>query len=1071
MGEGGIDPGVAALKLIALLSDSPIGAVVEALLDRRASLEDSLRQLGFSEEESSRIKEIIGGAPGGSPIRDALGAFLILRFEDHLKGDRMADLIDNALSSGAFSRVREVFRALFTAPPEGFADAEEVSYVNPVDFSRMELVDEALRELLSGGKVRDLLDDYAKKLADAFKSAPNGLGFHAVVNSLERSLVEVVADRAGEESSAKILMVPPGPTQPYTRLLDFLYLTSAMVTALELSIEGKRGFSIVHAEVEGKLAYIASGRTPRDLSAASLLMSHLMIRAAMSVSEEWGPESILKPVLTGTEFLDSWIAKGEGADLVGDSGDLAPSLLPADIIMIAPGGRGEEAARRLLEKMKSMWRELVREVSWNCVTEWRKYVKDLLSNVEGDVDLLKSELKALRLISENDFAEPELPFHVSVVWRDFPEDLEERTEFIREAVRLGLAASSELERLSAVSKWAGDGQGSGAKWGKFADLGILISVMSRYRKAVSAYKVLTSPDILVSPATVDDRREFCTTCWSREAVVAAPSEEMMRGVPVESSGISKALEGLLSFSSQKLRLKPGERLCAHCLTRRLWHLRADKGRYPSTANIASYNFAATLLALHRARIVDISPHLRRVCEIVEGLREVLEKELPGSEHLVALGELSPADRRSGYAVRAGPLASLMEALGDQRVGGGCGQLSITEAFDNANWMYPETIRRVRDLLKELLKGEKRQRTLDKLSELEAEVRGLCQRVKAELSDAGGGSWVRLLTTAESVRKEVGETFTLVTGPSDSLALLKSDGDDAAELVSLAGRYEPDPLSLWLPSTIARVWSRRTETPPFLAAPGYSLTVGRALNAVARRVKDSLNRLGTLTIFAGGDDFFLMVPPEHAINAVEEIERGVRASWISCRDPHFGDYLLPGPGRSFTFSHSLRLIDSYDPLSFETREAFRGVEIAKSVESTKGSKAGLVISRSAAPAQRGEAVLQLSFSGVLEALVRLYREISLGEGKIGLFKEWRSFIRGLSPSQARLRLETAHRAGDAPELISGLLAHGLGHPELAPLASVTLKVQDGSRNLLREVLRAALTRRGAVSDSGPVAWGV
>ncbi len=106
--------------------------------------------------------------------------------------------------------------------------------------------------------------------------------------------------------------------------------------------------------------FIATARKTQDLWAGSYLLAYLAWSAAQSISEEWGPDSIIFPDLLGQPFCRMWLREEKGLTLSPEVGkeDLTLPTLPNRLLAVLPCREAAAAAHRAEEAVRETFRAM-----------------------------------------------------------------------------------------------------------------------------------------------------------------------------------------------------------------------------------------------------------------------------------------------------------------------------------------------------------------------------------------------------------------------------------------------------------------------------------------------------------------------------------------------------------------------------------------------------------------------------------------------------------------------------------------------------------------------------------------
>ncbi|NUO09912.1 MAG: type III-B CRISPR-associated protein Cas10/Cmr2 [Candidatus Brocadia sp.] len=381
--------------------------------------------------------------------------------------------------------------------------------------------------------------------------------------------------------------------------------------------------------------FIATARKTQDLWAGSYMLSYISWTAMKTISEEMGPDSIIFPDLMDQPFCNLWLRE-KGLEFVekprGES--LSSPTLPNRALAILPKDNAKKVARKAEDAVKRVFTEI-------CFA-----VKD---EIENSLNELKSDAVWGEIWNRQtrDF--------LQVYWSILPAGKKSEYKGFIDTYKifLGDDCLGNFEKLLEEYETKGFCPNIGTVYGQLYKF---LEKAHGSRKTIRDFSQQSEPHYK------------CTMCGTREPV--HPERHNNQDC--------KEYGALFGFWKEKLRskfqdIKPSERLCAVCVTKRFAckHYFNKKGcgintSYPSTSTMATSAFKQqiidniykpeistkvgnyitlleTLLGEDRLKLYDTIPMLRRACRddiakrfiMIDGdwlytdsLTESLKEELP-----------------------------------------------------------------------------------------------------------------------------------------------------------------------------------------------------------------------------------------------------------------------------------------------------------------------------------------------------------------------------------------------------------------------------------------------------------
>jgi len=302
-----------------------------------------------------------------------------------------------------------------------------------------------------------------------------------------------------------------------TRIPDHSIWDHLDVTAAISSCLGSLG--LLSLKMPAVQEFISQSRKLSDLWASSHIFSQLIFEGIKVIIEECGPDAVIYPHLRGSSLFDIYI----GVEPTRLRDQLQVANIPNTFLSFIPSKRADEIARKCEDKIKGRWKEIAGHL--------KKIIKEK-TDIEIDESLWEEQIN--HAISVSAAWQEVFNFDIFQDERDeLPKDLANRQEewlnFVEEADRR-------------------------SNYGHFYYLTyeLLGTVLAQESRLWDAWEE--------KPIT----GKKCLMCGRRNAVIERDSEGKYRYWQTNWKNLEKIEDGL------RFILKERERLCAVCLTKRIY---------------------------------------------------------------------------------------------------------------------------------------------------------------------------------------------------------------------------------------------------------------------------------------------------------------------------------------------------------------------------------------------------------------------------------------------------------------------------------------------------------------------
>jgi CRISPR-associated protein Cas10/Cmr2 subtype III-B len=1043
-----MDQELMAMKMAAILYSSPFRYLVSCL----SLIDESAAERLAKQIDESIIREVLGNdilRPDTEP-QDKVSLYIVARFVHDLLNKDLSEKIKKALKENLL--VKENYLKLISGSIDitGFIAKDSVSKVSkvifkhPVDLSEIDLTEELGVFMNKDNKFRESIDIFCKKLIDAASKA-KGMEYHAlwrvIPSAFVTSVKEVYERDLSNELISKLTLIPADPRSPHITALDHMYsILPFMLSDTQIGI--------ISWEICNKQGFISTSKIPRDLWAGSYLISLLTFYVLKSLSDEIGPDSVIKPSLYSSSLYDAYLGSifGEITEEEFLEEILTPSIPGAGIILV-PGYKVEYFARRI--------KELYKEI-WNIITEQFKEqldrdLRDIDESAKGKIISMKLDLI--------DKQKEEMPFDIAIAYLKVPIDDKEREELLKELLESGALSEKEISEIKRIKELGKDTKGVQS----------LILCWSIFIKALSSIhysftRTRVDDRVLEAPIRIEKKEDLCNVCWKREAIIGVKRLENL-----EKKEDREELRKLLGKLHDKegIIIRDGERLCFHCLIRRCLRNSIDKildrsmgikieykeKAYPSTETIAGAPFAYTLLSLLASPDKLDKDRLSKWMDDLGELKGIFSKIYGLSKARLV--------KSSSYEILYNKAPKEVANMLDKYL----------TAFYREHYIRAERFAEL---------GEDAKRALDLL---ECTMKEAPTSIFMSLRDSPL-AWLEIEKVLPEGTDRIIRSLCIVRSLSDYFAIVKSDGDSMRDLLEGSGIHQKKLMDM-IPLSILK-----GDTPSikgedlltrWIPSISYGLMISRALTILSTKTAKQIEEKGGLVVYSGGDDVLTMIPAEISIQTVLSTRKTFSRSVIEVKD-RFAEkvlreknviYQFPGLGKRATQSSSILLVDAFFPLRKSIEMVSNFVEEkAKAVRYPSGEKDCLHI------VYRGrEGYIPMSLIEI-EKLKELLLTLALGSsirsGSWGFLilnghvKPVRGFSRDVVEVKTDLNSEECYNLYESSARRAGVDAELLR--QLAPLREISVITPRGRSCLLSEILNGVAALLGAFRESRPLVLG-
>lgn len=580
-------------------------------------------------------------------------------------------------------------------------------------------------------------------------------------------IIKVKEKESGESALGQLWELLPADTRiPDHSIWEHRRVTSAISCALPEP-------SLLLFSIGPIQDFIATARKTQDLWAGSYMLSYISWTAMKAISEEMGPDSIIFPDLMDQPFCNLWLRE-RGLEFIEkpDRESLSSPTLPNRVLAILPKDNAEHVARKAEDAVKRVFAEV-------CFTV-KKEIENSLNELKNDAIWEEVWNRQTR-----DF--------LQVYWSILPIGKKNDYKSFIDTYKtfLGNDLLKDFEKLLKEYETKGFGPNIGTVYGQ---LYRFLEKAHGSRKTIRDFSQQSEPHYK------------CTICGIREPV----HPERYNNQDCGEYG------ALVGFWKERLRsefqdIKPSERLCAVCLTKRFAcrHYFNKKGfdintSYPSTSAMATAAF--------KLRIIEKSD-----------LNDLLIKAHSYTQRINAL------------------VGNTAQGAALPMVWGACRGNKLCEAFAKleGDWLYEESLDEAA-LYKEYGQGKS-----------EEEFKQIFKGVK--------DAFYEFKEVLKEKEKELKATF---GSPSKYYAIIQMDGDNMGKWVS--GENAPKIEKILHPAMRKQLkddanWLELLSQKRPLN-PSLHIATSKALRDFSLKIVRKIverDHLGKL-IYAGGDDVLAFV---------------------------------------------------------------------------------------------------------------------------------------------------------------------------------------------------------------------
>ncbi|OOP55637.1 MAG: type III-B CRISPR-associated protein Cas10/Cmr2 [Candidatus Brocadia carolinensis] len=611
-------------------------------------------------------------------------------------------------------------------------------------------------------RVMDAVEEAIKEIAAKYDLESGYL-------SLWAELYEIIREKeSGKSALGQLWELLPADTRiPDHSIWEHRRVASAIAGALPEP-------SLLLFSIGPVQDFIATARKTQDLWSGSYMLSYISWTAMKAISEEMGPDSIIFPDLMDQPFCNLWLIE-RGLKFIEKPyrEPLSSPTLPNRALAILPKDNAEQIARRAEDAVRRVFAEICLAV--------KEEIENSLSELKND-----TVWKEIWNRQTGDF--------LQVYWSILPIGKKSEYKGFIDTYKtfLGDDHLKYFEKLLKEYETKGFCPNIGTVYGQLYKF---LEKAHGSRKTIRDFSQQSEPHYK------------CTICGMREPV----HPEQHNNQNCEEHG------ALVRFWKERLRsefqdIKPSERLCAVCLTKRFacrHYFNKKKGfgintSYPSTSTMSTAAF--------KLRIIEKSD-----------LNDLLIKAHSYTQRIHAL----VGDTAQGEAL---PM-----------VWGACRGKKLCEAFAKleGDWLYEESLDE-KALYKEYGKGKS-----------EEEFKQIFKGVK--------DAFYEFKEVLEEKERELKANF---GSPSKYYAIIQMDGDNMGKWVS--GENAPEIEKILHPAMREQLkddanWRELLNQKRPLN-PSLHIATSKALRDFSLKIVREIverDHLGKL-IYAGGDDVLAFV---------------------------------------------------------------------------------------------------------------------------------------------------------------------------------------------------------------------
>ena len=175
--------------------------------------------------------------------------------------------------------------------------------------------------------------------------------------------------------------LPADTRVPDHSIWDHLDIT----TAISASLGKDKGLGLFAVKIPAVQEFISQSRKLSDLWASSHIFSTIIFEGMKTIIDKFGPDSIIYPHLRGNSFVDDYFDFGENT-----KDKLKVADFPNTFLCIIPFEECEDCAKECENKVKEKWREISERV--------RKIIMDDMS-IEINQNLWNDQIEKMMSIS------------------------------------------------------------------------------------------------------------------------------------------------------------------------------------------------------------------------------------------------------------------------------------------------------------------------------------------------------------------------------------------------------------------------------------------------------------------------------------------------------------------------------------------------------------------------------------------------------------------------------------------------------------------------------------------------
>ncbi len=440
--------------------------------------------------------------------------------------------------------------------------------------------------------IRDAVTEIRTEIERTQQGQPDPLPKRLFL-ALWRKLPDVIREKEEQSGSPKLGplwdLLPADPRIPSHAVWDHAAVASAIAGA-------ENNPALLIFDIASVQDFISVSRRTQDFWMGSFLISYLIWEAIKVIAEEYGPDSFVYPSLRGLPLVDLWLLDKQINVPRPSIESLQISNFPERFTAIVPAEEAEKLAEKARAALLKKWDEIACAVKHEV-----ERAADLGAGIQlaGDPNWEGSWGRQI------DGAFSHMIFWVVSPWGNNPQAV--------------MTAYDQLTPFHAATK-------ARQRYNDFREIIQVVENSSRNSLNIGMMYMLLSTMAARSLSARKNLRDFhqveepehkCTLCGLRQALhpeynrlrqwAKARSPEVE---DLSDYGVLRSFWQALSQvggddpSVQKLagRIRPGDRLCAVCLVKRLAleayfedKLGFDHHLFPSTATVATAPFKADII--------------------------------------------------------------------------------------------------------------------------------------------------------------------------------------------------------------------------------------------------------------------------------------------------------------------------------------------------------------------------------------------------------------------------------------------------------------------------------------------